>query len=229
MSTSPKTTHDPEYASSTTLVILAASVLHSLMWFAQSILCTSCELVPILAGTQGRVPRWCPQSRFKDTGQAGLATMLGTLATAKDFTQWVMVGLTLALLECARREYRRAERIRRDAHRDEGAGVDLGGPRQGGFKAPAAVGAVELSTISAPKLGAWNAEEQTWPPSAPPQKQRRSRREIVTKRRDDGPALPPLPTDLASRTTTQGAAPSRGQHTGLKRSGTLNYMYESRV
>jgi hypothetical protein len=78
------------------------------MWLGQASLCTACELAPILAGTQGNVPNWCPQSNFRDSGNADLPGMLAQLATVKDIVNWVMVPLSVALIECTRRQWQRA-------------------------------------------------------------------------------------------------------------------------
>ncbi|KAL2430476.1 hypothetical protein ABEF95_008594 [Exophiala dermatitidis] len=148
--------YDIDYGVSSTMFVLGVSILHSLAWFAQSILCTSCELAPILAGTQGLVPRWCPQFRFKDTGKPGLDDMLAKLATVKDFMQWGMVLLTIALVECARREYIRASRVQQEMFRGTGAGVDFGGPSRG---APPEVkmSGVQATTV---ELGTFTAGRQ---------------------------------------------------------------------
>lgn len=224
---SPKVSYDPEYAASSTLFILAVSVLHFLAWFAQSILCTSCELAPILAGTQGVVPRWCPQSRFRDTGKPALADMLGTLATAKDFLQWGIVLLTILLIECARREYMRADHVRRDAFRQEGAGVDFGGPSRGVPDANYKTPGVELATISGPRLFrpgedlATKEEELRWQQQAEVEENKKRQKQ------DASPVVVAAP-----QPTGPGAPGNKDNYYGnggLKRSGTLNHMYESRV
>jgi hypothetical protein len=227
---SPKPNAQPynaDYAVTTTFFILCFTVLYTLAWLGQSILCTSCELAPILQGHQGLVPKWCPQSHFRDSGQPGLANMLGTLAPVKDFLQWVMVVLAAALIECARREYIRAEVVRRQQVRMMGAGVDFGGPSQGTnvvfqTKAPG----FELNEISGPKL-TFRAEEEA----------RRKKEEEEAKRREEekkqkrplapgGSSLPPQPIGPGAPGNKDNYY---GNGMGLKRSGTLNYMYESRV
>ncbi|KIX08103.1 uncharacterized protein Z518_02759 [Rhinocladiella mackenziei CBS 650.93] len=219
--------YDPERTVSTTFFILAVGVVHLLAWLIQAILCTSCELAPILAGTQGRVPRWCPQSRFKDTGKPGLADMLGTLATVKDFMQWVMVAMAILLIECARREYMRANRVQREAFRQAGAGIDFGGPSRGGdFKMPGFTNGtvIELNNlnISGPRL--FRPEEEFANKQA--QGGQRMNEEENKGAPDTGPRLPPGPVG-------PGVPGNRdnyyGNGMGLKRSNTLNYMYESRV
>ncbi|EXJ85275.1 hypothetical protein A1O3_05950 [Capronia epimyces CBS 606.96] len=291
--------YDTDDGVKSTMFILGISVLHLVAWLAQSILCTSCELAPVLAGTEGRVPRWCPQSRFKDTGQPGLAGMLGTLATVKDFLQWAMVLLTILLLECARREYVRAARAKHAVVHAAGAGVDFGGPSRGfgvpvpDWKTPGV--AVELSTItiSGPESGQ-GLGQGTGPrpfgldphgrrPQEPPQQPGPVRddesRQTGRGRTQPGPEPHQQPKPSLRRTPTQtqpqiqvpgqvpgqvsGQVPGRkrlppllpiapvatgsrdnnygnndaemgigtgtGTGTGLKRTGTLNYMYESRV
>ena len=157
---------------------------------------------------------------------AGLPGMLGTLATVKDILQWVMVIISAALLECARRDYVRAEVVRRQQARMMGAGVDFGGPSQGvNMDFQNKIPGVELTQISGPKL-TFRAEEEA---------RRREEEEVRIKQEKEkktvqfatGPApLPPQPTG-------PGAPGNRdnyyGNGMGLKRSGTLNYMYESRV
>lgn len=221
--------YDADYASSTTFFILAVSIMHVTAWLAQAALCTGCELAPILAGTQGTVPKWCPQSRFQDTRQPGLAGMLATLATAKDFLQWAMVVLAAVLVECARREYMRAEHVRREDVRMAGAGVDFGGgARAGAFPAVKSGGGaggvvVELTQISGPRL--FRPEEEAREQERQRQRQHQQRK-METERDRPLPPQPPQPTG-------PGAPGNRdnyyGNGMGLKRSGTLNYMYESRV
>lgn len=87
--------------------LFALSVIQFIMWIGQAAMCTACEMAPILAGHQGQVPKWCPQSRFVDKGIRGLPTQLSTLALVKDSVSWVMVALSLGLVECARRQWAR--------------------------------------------------------------------------------------------------------------------------
>ncbi|RMD44688.1 hypothetical protein DV735_g390, partial [Chaetothyriales sp. CBS 134920] len=86
--------------------LLVLSILQFIGWLVQALLCTVCELGPVLAGHQGQVPRWCLQSQFRNRGSANLPDMLATLAQAKDFTQWAMVLLSGVLVECALKERR---------------------------------------------------------------------------------------------------------------------------
>ncbi|ETI22496.1 hypothetical protein G647_06571 [Cladophialophora carrionii CBS 160.54] len=218
--------YDADYAVTSSFFILCVTVLHTLAWLAQSILCTSCELAPILQGHQGLVPKWCPQSRFRDSGQPGLANMLGTLAPVKDFLQWVMVVLAAALIECARREYVRAEVVRRQQVRMMGAGVDFGGRSQGAnavvqTKTPG----VELNEISGPQL-IFRAEEEARRRQEEEERKQREEEKRNKQLTTGGSSLPPQPTG-------QGVSGNKdnyyGNGMGLKRSGTLNYMYESRV
>jgi hypothetical protein len=90
------------------LLALFITVIQTIMWLGQASLCTACELAPILAGTQGNVPKWCPQSNFRDPGNADLPNMLAQLATVKDIVNWVMVPLSIILVECTRRQWQRA-------------------------------------------------------------------------------------------------------------------------
>ncbi|KAJ9606782.1 hypothetical protein H2200_008791 [Cladophialophora chaetospira] len=218
--------YDADYAVSMTFFIVCVAVLQTLAWLGQAILCTSCELAPILQGHQGLVPRWCPQSHFHDSGTPGLAGMLSTLATVKDILQWVMVILSAALIECARREYIRAEVVRRQQARMMGAGIDFGGPSQGvdvdfQTKAPG----VELNQISGPKLTFWAEEEA------------RKRKEEEERKQQDAQKKKVQFVTTAGQPTPQPTGPGApgnkdnyyGNGMGLKRSGTLNYMYESRV
>ncbi|KIX95583.1 uncharacterized protein Z520_08703 [Fonsecaea multimorphosa CBS 102226] len=234
--------YDAGYTVRSTFLTLCVSVAHTLMWFSQSILCTSCELAPILAGHQGQVPQWCPQSRFHDTGNPNLANMLGTLAPVKDFLQWTMFALAAALIECARREWMRAEHVRAQQTRLMGAGVDFGGYGDGGgggdfvkkttpmAAAAAAGGVVELGNIniSGPRL-VFRAEEAA----------RREQDEAKKRRQqgangggrgdnNNGAPLPPAPV---LPPTGKKKDNYYGNGMGLKRSGTttLNHMYESRV
>ncbi len=219
----PSSASDAAYTSRGALVVLVVSVVHALMWLAQSVLCTACELAPVLAGAEGRVPRWCPQSRFKDTGRPAVAHMLGTLAAVKDFTQWLVVlPLAAALVECARREYMRANRVRRDVLRRQGAGVDLGGWGE---------------TTSG---GGGGGGGQGWIPSKAP--------EITTAEldpigrpkpmfRSDGTRLTRLEEEQQQQQQQQHKTSGQPNNTYIgnnagstpKRSGTLNHMYESRI
>ncbi|OAP60589.1 hypothetical protein AYL99_05591 [Fonsecaea erecta] len=238
--------YDAHYTVTTTFFILCVSILHTLMWFAQSVLCTSCELAPILAGHQGQVPAWCPQSRFHDTGKTGLAGMLGTLATVKDLLQWVMFVLAAVLVECARREWMRAEHVRSQQVRLMGAGVDFGGGARAadGFdsdfsKKPIGGGGrgVELTNISGPRL-VFRAEEEAAAAAAAAeaaakqqQRAREQERGQGESRRHDKPLPPPQrpqPTVLPSSKKKDNYY---GNGMALQRSGTvtLNHMYESRV
>ncbi|EXJ68039.1 uncharacterized protein A1O5_08654 [Cladophialophora psammophila CBS 110553] len=225
--------YDANYTVTTTFFILCVSILHTLMWFAQCVLCTSCELAPILAGHQGRVPKWCPQSRFRDTGKPGLADMLGTLATVKDFLQWAMFVLAAGLIECARREWMRAEHVRGQQVRMMGAGIDFGGPGQAVgdvdfSRRPGGAGAaVELSTISGPRL-VFRAEEEEAARMREEEETRRKRlREEEERKKLWAGGNGPLPR----QPTGPGAPGNKDNYygNGLKRSGTLNHMYESRV
>ncbi|KAJ9503387.1 hypothetical protein LTR99_006751 [Exophiala xenobiotica] len=210
--------YDADYTVTSTFFILTVSVFHFLAWLAQASLCTGCELAPILSGTQGLVPRWCPQSRFKDSGKPGLADMLGTLATVKDFMQWVMVVLTILLIECARREYRRAEHVRRDMFQRAGLGVDLGGPR-GDAKAPAQV---PLSNISGPRI--LTPEEIAARQKAQQEEEERKKKAAEQRRMAAQlPSGPGVPVNKPDNYYGNGMAP------GLKRTKTLNYMYDTRV
>ncbi len=90
------------------LLALLAACLQVFLWLAQASICTACELGPILSGAQGNVPRWCPQSNFRDSGDADLPNMLAQLATIKDTAAWFMIILSALLIECARRQWARA-------------------------------------------------------------------------------------------------------------------------
>ncbi|KAI1629497.1 hypothetical protein EDD37DRAFT_604382 [Exophiala viscosa] len=207
-----KTTHsspyDTDYTATSTFVILLFSILHFLMWLLQSILCTSCELAPILAGTEGRVPRWCPQSRFKDSGQPSLANTLATLATVKDFTQWIMVLMTMFLIECARREYTCAEHVRSEAFRREGTDVEAIDLTVAKISGPRLLTPEEIATQQRLK-----DEEE-----AEKQKEEQDRRaRMNAPRQPMGPGVPGNTDNYYGNGMT------------LKRSNTLNYMYESRI
>ncbi|KAL2402382.1 hypothetical protein ABEF95_008842 [Exophiala dermatitidis] len=272
--------YDIDYGVSSTMFVLGASILHLLAWFAQSILCSSCELAPILAGTQGLVPLWCPQFRFKDTGKPGLDDMLAKLATVKDFMQWGMVLLTIALVECARREYIRASRVQQEMFRGAGAGVDFGGPSRG---APSEDGKASSVTTTTVELGTFTAgrqqldnnmgetqfvarsmstriQAQLPPPPGPPRRtlsqqnttaglargpsRSRNREQMLAGQLGTkGVALAELPqpariqgnnnrnadVDYQNQNENQNQRTGNVAPTGLKRTGTLNHMYESRV
>jgi hypothetical protein len=221
--------YNADYTVSTTFFILCVSVIHTLAWLLQSILCTSCELAPILSGNQGRVPKWCPQSRFRDSGQPNLAMMLGTLAPVKDFLQWGMVALSIALIECARREYMRAEYFRRQQVQAMGAGVDFGGPSQGTdilFNTKSA--GVELKQISGPKL-VFRAEEEARRRQEEAEQKRKEaerKKKLQVQFAPDGRDALPLPVGPGAPGNKDNYY---GNGMGLQRSNTLNYMYESRV
>jgi hypothetical protein len=214
--------YDPDYTSTTTFFILGVSILHFVAWFAQAILCTSCELAPILSGNQGRVPGWCPQSRFQDMGTPGLADMLGTLATVKDFLQWGMVAITVALIEIARREWMRAERVRTEALRSQGAGIDFGGERrQINLKG----GVVEMGKmeISGPRY--ISPEELQAAAQPEPNKNRRG-----GSLGEPGPPIPKQPEGPGvPENQNSDNYYGNGMKVGLTRKPTLNYMYESRI
>jgi hypothetical protein len=144
--------------------------------------------------------------------------MLGTLATIKDFMQWVMVVLTILLIECARREYRRAEHVRRDMFQRAGLGVDLGGPR-GDAKALAQV---PLSNISGPRI--LTPEEIAAQQKAELEEEERKKK-VAEQRRMAAqlPSGPGVPVNKPDNYYGNGMAP------GLKRTKTLNYMYDTRV
>ncbi|KAK4944435.1 hypothetical protein LTR10_016109 [Elasticomyces elasticus] len=201
---------DADYTATSTFIILLFSILHFLVWLLESILCTSCELAPILAGTEGRVPRWCPQSRFKDSGQPNLANMLATLATVKDFTQWMMVLITISLIECARREYMRAEHVRSEAFRREGTDLD--------------VEAINLTVakISGPRL--LTAEEIAAQQQLKDEEEARKQKEEQERQVRMNAPRQPMGPGVPGNTDNY-----YGNGMTLKRSGTLNYMYESRI
>jgi hypothetical protein len=161
--------------------------------------------------------------------------MLGTLAPVKDVLQWIMVVIAAALIECARREYMRAEHVGRQQVQLLGAGVDFGGPSQGvnvDFQTKNIAG-VELTQISGPKL-VFRAEEEA----------RRKKEEDAAKKSQQGEAAKKKQVQFAAGAGAEaGSLPSAPQpigpgpsgnkdnyySNGLKRSGTLNHMYESRV
>lgn len=214
--------YDANYTASTTFFILAISILHFLAWLAQAFLCTGCELAPILAGTQGQVPRWCPQSRFRDSGNPSLASMLGTLATVKDFMQWVMVLLTIMLIECARREYRSAEHVRREIFRRAGTGLDFGGPRgvaKGSDQVPlTAIG----NSISGPRIltAAEVAAQQRFQQEEEDRKKEHAEQQLEQAQLPSGPGVPGNKPDNYY---------GNGMGNGLKRTKTLNHMYDTRT
>ena len=221
--------YNAEYTATTTFFILCISIVHTLAWLGQSILCTSCELAPILSGHQGHVPKWCPQSRFRDSGKAGLANMLGSLAPVKDILQWIMVVTAAALIECARREYMRAEQFRHQEFRMLGTGVDFGGPSQGvDMQFQTKVPGVELTQISGPKL-IFRAEEEA---RRREEEERRKREEAETKKRQQKNVQFTASSGLTVPQPVGFGVPGDKDNyygNGLKRSDTLNYMYESRV
>ncbi|KIW10593.1 hypothetical protein PV08_11557 [Exophiala spinifera] len=214
--------YDANYTASTTTFILAISILHFLAWLAQACLCTGCELAPILAGTQGRVPRWCPQSRFRDSGNPNLADMLGTLATVKDFMQWVMVLFTIALIECARRESRSAEHARRELFRRAGTGVDFGGPRgdaKGSNQVPLTVIGSNISgprILTPAEIAAQQRQQQE-------EEDRKKKQAEERRKQAQLPAGPGVPDNKPDNYY------GNGMGNGLKRTKTLNYMYDTRI
>jgi hypothetical protein len=218
--------YDAHFAVSTTFFVFCFSILYSLAWLAQSILCTSCELAPILKGTQGNVPKWCPQSRFRDSRDPSLPGMLGTLATVKDILQWVMFGISLMLIECGRREYVRAQYVANATIKLLGAGVDFGGPSQGtaGFNLPS-----KEAAISGPQL-VYRAEEE-----ARRKAEEAQRRQADEERRRKNGLIPHFATtgpNPQSLPIGPGAPGTKDNYYGngmLKRSNTLNYMYDTRV
>ena len=90
------------------LLALLTAAAQTVAWLGQASLCTACELSPVLAGNQGLVPQWCPQSKFRDTGNIDLPKMLAQLAIVKDTSHWVMVPLSAVLVECGRRQWARS-------------------------------------------------------------------------------------------------------------------------
>jgi hypothetical protein len=218
--------YDAALAVSTTFFIFCFSILYSLAWLAQAILCTSCELAPILNGTQGNVPKWCPQSRFRDARDPSLPGMLGTLATVKDILQWVMFGTSLLLIECGRREYMRAQYVANATIKLLGVGVDFGGPSQGttGFNLPS-----KEAAISGPQL-VYRAEEE-----ARRKAEEAQRRKADEERRRKNGLIPHFATtrpNPQSLPVGPGAPGNTDNYYGngmLKRSNTLNYMYDTRV
>ncbi|RMZ87866.1 hypothetical protein DV736_g4909, partial [Chaetothyriales sp. CBS 134916] len=101
-----------------TTALLLLSIFQFIGWLIQASLCTACELGPVLAGHEGRVPQWCPQSQFRDRGDGNLPTMLAMLVKAKDFGQWGMVLLSAVLVECARREWARGRAVDEEKAKD---------------------------------------------------------------------------------------------------------------
>lgn len=130
-------------STSVTAGLMAFTIIYSLAWLAQASLCTACEMAPIAAGTQGLVPAWCPQSRFREvpsTDSADRAAMLASLALAKDAINWVIFVAGLCMVECCRRGWMCARLMEAEADReglvreyDPGvarnwAAKDIGGP-----------------------------------------------------------------------------------------------------
>ena len=107
-SVAPLTSTKPTITLAAATFLFTMSVVQFIWWLGQASLCTACEMAPVLAGHQGQVPRWCPQSRFVDKGVKGLPDMLATLAVVKDSVSWGMVLISLILVECARRQWARA-------------------------------------------------------------------------------------------------------------------------
>ena len=148
--------------------------------------------------------------------------MLSTLATVKDFLQWLMVALTVALVEIARREWMRAEHVRSESLRGQGAGVDFGGERR---QLDLKGGPVEMSTmqISGPRF-------------IPPEELQPAPKPMPGRNGSGGPADEPGPP--VPRQPEGPGVPDKqnsdnyygnGMKTGLSRKPTLNYMYESRI
>lgn len=149
--------------------------------------------------------------------------MLGKLATAKDILQWGMVGLTVALIEIARREWMRAERVRSETLRAQGAGIDFGGERR----------QIDLKTgvelvgmqISGPQPIQPASVQQPLPESEA--KHKRSGQGSL------GEPGPPIPRQPEGPGVPDGKNTDNyygnGMKAGLKRTGTLNYMYDTRV
>ena len=134
--------------------------------------------------------------------------MLATLATVKDFTQWIMVLMTMVLIECARREYMRAEHVRSEAFRREGTDVE----------------AITLTVakISGPRL--LTAEEIATQQRLKEEEEARKKKEEQDRQtRLNAPPQPRGPGAPGTRDNYY------GNGMGLKRSNTLNYMYESRI
>lgn len=103
-----------------TLGLMALTAAYSAAWLAQATLCTACEMAPIAAGTQGNVPAWCPQSRFRDvpsTDSSDRAAMLASLALAKDAINWVIFVAGLCMVECCRRGWKSAQVFEADSDR----------------------------------------------------------------------------------------------------------------
>ncbi|ETN46906.1 uncharacterized protein HMPREF1541_01095 [Cyphellophora europaea CBS 101466] len=108
-------------SSSVTLALMTLTSIYSLAWLAQASLCTACEMAPIAAGTQGNVPAWCPQSRFRDvpsTDRADRAAMLASLALVKDAINWVIFVAGLCMVECCRRGWMCARTMEMSADRE---------------------------------------------------------------------------------------------------------------
>lgn len=134
LSTKPTSTIKPKPnlptpLSTTTLLLL--SLLFTLFWLTLSIIATSCELAPILSGSQGTVPQWCPQSNFRGlapgpTTATDRADMLASLALAKDCFNWVIFVAGIGMVECCRRGKVRCAREEGERLRGE-VEVGLGG------------------------------------------------------------------------------------------------------
>lgn len=111
-------------STTTTLTLLLFTALYTLAWFTQSALCTACEMAPIAAGTQGQVPAWCPQSRFRDVRTSSpqdsldRAAMLASLALAKDAINWVIFVAGLCMVECCRRGWKCAQVLEAEMDRE---------------------------------------------------------------------------------------------------------------
>ena len=218
--------YNADYTSTTTFLLLCVAVLHTLLWLAQATLCTSCELAPILHHHEGYVPTWCPQSRFHETGQPGLAKTLGTLATVKDFLQWIMVILAFALIECARQEYKRAEKVRGQMlrtvdFRKPSQGVDLDNPSK-------TLTTAQLNAISGPQL-VYRAEEDARRKQEEEDEKRRQEEAKTRKNLSAGIGTLPSQPQPVGPGVPGNKDNYYGNGTVLKRSGNLNHMYESRV
>ena len=150
--------------------------------------------------------------------------MLAKLATAKDILQWVMVGLTVALIEIARREWMRAERVRTETYRAQGAGIDFGGERRPiNFKTGVELVGIQIS-----------GPQPIRPPSVqeppPPESESKHNRKGQGSLGEPGPPIPRQPegpgVPVGKNTDNYYG---NGMKAALKRSGTLNYMYDTRV
>lgn len=137
-SVAPVTSTKPSITLGAATFLFAMSIVQFVWWLGQASLCTACEMVPVLAGHEGQVPGWCPQSQFVDKGIKGLPDMLAHLAVVKDSVSWVMVLLSLGLVECARRQWARARLM--DGEIPIGLGADYetgwkaGIPMAGGYE-----------------------------------------------------------------------------------------------